>query len=138
MRLQTFSTYFAFFILLFTGAVAQADDVISKNVDIHVFSDLLAEHADNENSQIIDVRTLPEFHAGHIADAHLIDFYGKDFVQKLKQLDKNKTYLLYCRSGNRSGKTLKVMKKLGFKSAYNMQGGMKAWIRANYPVSAPK
>ena len=84
--------------------------------------------------------SIPQFAAIGCSDHHiyLVDLEKWQVVQKLKQLDKNKTYLLYCRSGNRSGKTLKVMKKLGFKSAYNMQGGMKAWIRANYPVSAPK
>jgi rhodanese-related sulfurtransferase len=138
MRMQTVSTSFAFFILLFSGFSANADEVISENVDIHTFSALITEHSGDANSQIIDVRTPKEFHASHIVDAHLIDFYAKGFFQKLEQLDKDKTYLLYCRSGNRSGKTLKIMKKMGFKSAYNMQGGMKAWTRANYPVVTAK
>jgi phage shock protein E len=138
MRMQIISTYFAFFVLLFSASASHADEVISENVDIHAFSALITEHSDDPNSQIIDVRTPKEFHASHIADAHLIDFYAKSFFQKLEQLDKDKTYLLYCRSGNRSGKTLKIMKKMGFKSAYNMQGGMKAWTRANYPVVKAK
>ncbi|MFT7235566.1 MAG: rhodanese-related sulfurtransferase [Methylophagaceae bacterium] len=138
MRMHTIPTYFALLILLSASVVSQAEDVISKNVDIHAFSDLLAQHADDTNAQIIDVRTQAEFQSGHLADAQLIDFYDKGFVQKLDKLDKEKTYLMYCRTGNRSGKALKFMKKLGFKVAYNMQGGMRAWSRADYPVVTAK
>jgi rhodanese-related sulfurtransferase len=137
-RQHSFSAYLAFLTLFLTSFAIQANEIVSKNVDIHAFSALIAEHAGNENTQIIDVRTHKEFHAGHIKNAHVIDFYANDFIQNLKQLDKNKTYLLYCRSGNRSGKTLRLMKKLGFKAAYNMQGGMKAWTRAKYPVVKPQ
>jgi rhodanese-related sulfurtransferase len=115
----------------------QADDVISEHVNIHQFADLIAENSDNPNIEIIDVRTPREFHSGHIANAVVIDFYGKGFVNKLEQLDKNKTYLLYCRSGNRSGKTLKLMRKLGFKAAYNMKGGMNKWTAAKQAVVKP-
>lgn len=147
MRTQTISITLAFVALLFTSFASQAynmpkpskvDDVISKNVNIQAFSTLIAEHTGDANVQIIDVRTLAEFNAGHIEDAYLIDFYAKDFVQKLQQLDKDKTYLLYCRSSSRSGKTLKLMNSLGFKSTYNMQGGMIAWTKAKYPVTVPK
>ena len=134
---STFSTYLAFFALFIASFAVYADDVIYENVDIHAFSDLIAQHADDENTRIIDVRTHKEFHTGHIENAEVIDFYARDFIHNLKQLDKEKTYLLYCRSGNRSGKTLKLMKKLGFKSAYNMLGGMKAWTRAKFPVIKP-
>jgi len=132
-----FSSYLAFLTIFLASFAVHADDVISENVDIHVFSDLIAQHADDENTRIIDVRTYKEFHGGHIENAEVIDFYARDFIHNLKQLDKYKTYLLYCRSGNRSGKTLRLMKKLGFKSAYNMLCGMKAWTRAKYPVVKP-
>lgn len=138
MRMQTIPTYFALFILFFASFTSQAEEVISKNVDIHAFSALMAQHADNTNVQIIDVRTQAEFQSGHLADAQLIDFYDKGFVEKLDKLDKEKTYLLYCRTGNRSGKALRFMKKLGFKAAYNMQGGMRAWSKADYPVVTAK
>jgi len=126
----------ALFFMLSTFAV-QANEVISEHVDIHQFAELIAENSDNPAMEIIDVRTPEEFHAGHIPNAVVIDFYGKDFVNKLEQLNKNKTYLLYCRSGNRSGKTLNLMHKLGFKAVYNMKGGMKKWAPANLPVVKP-
>ncbi len=54
--------------------------------------------------------------------------------QELEKLDRNKKYLLYCRSGKISGKTLKMMNKLGFKEAYNMKGGILAWSKAGYEL----
>lgn len=134
MRIRLLPLYFIFISLLLSSAVLQASGVISENVDIHTFSTLITKHADDTNAQIIDVRTPAEFQASHIANALLIDFYDKKFIEQLEQLDKEKTYLLYCRSGNRSGKTLQLMKNLGFKAAYNMQGGMRAWTKAKYPV----
>ena len=128
---------FATLFLMMPLFAVQSNDVISEHVNIHQFADLIAENSDNPNIEIIDVRTPDEFHAGHIANAVVIDFYGKGFVNKLEQLDKNKTYLLYCRSGNRSGKTLKLMRKLGFKAAYNMKGGMNKWTAAKQAVIKP-
>ena len=128
---------FATLFLMMPLLTVQADDVISEHIDIHQFADLIAENIDNPNVEIIDVRTPEEFHASHISDAVVVDFYGKDFVNKLELLDKNKTYLLYCRSCNRSGQTLKLMRKLGFKAAYNMKGGMKKWVPANMPIAKP-
>lgn len=52
--------------------------------------------------QIIDIRTPEEFAAGHIENAKNIDFYQDDFANQIGQLEKDKTYFMYCRSGNRS------------------------------------
>ena len=52
---------------------------------------------------LLDVRTLPEYEIGHIEDAQMLDFHSKEFVTELNKLDKSKLYLIYCRSGNRTG-----------------------------------
>lgn len=75
---------------------------------------------------LIDVRTSQEFQGGHIPGAVNIDFY-KNFESKIKKMDKSKTYLLYCRSGNRSGTAVKMMKKLGFKDVSHLQKGILSW-----------
>ncbi len=129
--------FFFAILFMFPLTVIQADEIISEHVDIQQFAKLITDNSDNPTVEIIDVRTPKEFHAGHIANAVLIDFYAKEFVETLEQLDKNNTYLLYCRSGNRSGQTLNLMHKLGFKAAYNMKGGMNAWTAANLPVVKP-
>ncbi len=127
--------FFITLLIMMVHYTVQADPTISKHIDIHHFSNLMSENS--ENTKIIDVRTSGEFHAGHLPDAMLIDFYAKNFVERIKALDKDTTYLLYCRTGNRSGQTLKLMRNLGFKATYNMKGGMNKWAPANYPVINP-
>lgn len=83
---------------------------------------------------ILDVRTPEEYAGGHLVNAILIDFYSDDFRAKLDQLDKSQVYLVYCRSGNRSGQALNIMKKLGFKKAYHMAGGIVRWVAEGLPV----
>lgn len=130
-------SFFLAILFILPFSALQAEEIISKHVDIHQFSKLISDNMNNPNVEIIDVRTPEEFHAGHISNAVMIDFYAKGFIDKLEKLDKDKTYLLYCRSGNRSGQTLNLMQKLGFKAAYNMKGGMNKWTAENLPVVTP-
>lgn len=105
-----------------------------KSIDAQTSYDLIQENQDNEDFIIIDVRTPGEYAAGHIKDAMEIDFYKSDFVPRLKELDKSKTYFIYCRSGSRSGKTLLMMDDLGFKDVYNMQNGINEWKALSLPL----
>ena len=78
-------------------------------------------HSTAENEVIvIDVRTLEEYQQSHIKNCQLIDFYSPDFPSKIASLDKSKTYKLYCRSGNRSGQAVQLMKTLGFGNVENL------------------
>lgn len=79
---------------------------------------------------ILDVRTIEEFGEGHIEGAELLDFYRADFADQLDQLDKDQPYLIYCRSGNRSGQTLAIMEDLGFTDVADVDGGVLAWADA--------
>jgi rhodanese-related sulfurtransferase len=72
----------------------------------------------------LDIRTENEFQSGAIPSAVSLDFYASDFFEELKKLDKNKTYLMYCRSGNRSKGALKMMDELEFKEVYELDGGI--------------
>ncbi|MEY3051815.1 MAG: hypothetical protein RLY31_1600 [Bacteroidota bacterium] len=76
---------------------------------------------------LLDVRTPAETAAGKIEGAVELDFYDPDFAGKVAGLDKDKTYLVYCRSGNRSGKACRLMKQQGFGHLYNLEGGYLAW-----------
>jgi rhodanese-related sulfurtransferase len=83
---------------------------------------------------ILDVRTPAEFSQGYIENAKNIDFYANTFRNQLDKLDKQKTYLVYCRSGNRSGKTLRMMEQSGFEKVYNLTGGIGQWSRQRLPL----
>ncbi len=85
---------------------------------------------------IIDVRDKDEFKSGHIKGAINIDYYNDEFEklfqEKLK--DKNKEYVLYCRSGMRSLYASQILEELGYTKIKNMKGGIIAWKESGKPV----
>jgi phage shock protein E len=87
-----------------------------------------------ENLVVLDVRTPEEFDEGHIADAVMLDFYRDDFADELAKLDPDVPYVLYCRSGNRSGQTLAIMDSLGFTEVTEVDGGVINWQTAGLPL----
>ena len=83
---------------------------------------------------VLDVRTRGEFNEGHIANAINIDVESDTFLNEISSLDKTKSYAVYCRSGRRSGLATEVMAKNGFKSIFNLNGGINDWQGAGMPV----
>ncbi len=82
----------------------------------------------DDNAVILDVRSPEELEEGYIPNATNIDFYlGQDFLNEVQKLDKSKNYYVYCRSGNRSGQACAIMNSVGFKNAYNLEGGFMNW-----------
>ncbi len=82
----------------------------------------------DNNAVILDVRTERETAEGIIPNAIQIDIYkGIGFLNKVNKLDKTKNYFVYCRSGIRSGQACSIMKRIGFKNAYNLVGGILEW-----------
>jgi rhodanese-related sulfurtransferase len=78
---------------------------------------------------ILDVRTKKEYDEGNIPNSINLDFYSSNFKNELNNLDKDKVYFIYCRSGSRSEKTLNIMKELKFKEVYNLDGGYLSWSK---------
>ncbi len=85
------------------------------------------------NIAILDVRTAKEFADGHVAGAVNIDVNQADFAQKIDQLDRSKTYIVYCRSGRRSSKAVGIMASKGFKNLYNVSDGFVGWNKNGLP-----
>ncbi|MCB4792273.1 MAG: rhodanese-like domain-containing protein [Elusimicrobia bacterium] len=119
-------------VLFLSAYIRKATDPAQLNSE-KAFS-LIQSHKDNKDFVIIDMRTPEEFSSGHIQNAVNIDFYGNDFKAKVSELDKNKTYFIYCRSGNRSGLAFGVMKKADIKSVYNLKNGILDWDSEKYPL----
>ena len=94
-----------------------------EDVNATTFNTLMSEN----NSIILDVRTPAEFKQSAIDGAINIDSMGSDFAKKIEELDKSKTYFVYCRSGNRSGSACKLMGNAGFENLYNLSGGLMKW-----------
>ena len=87
----------------------------------------------DSNIAILDVRTAKEFADGHVAGAVNIDVNQADFTQKIDQLDRSKTYIVYCRSGRRSSKAVGIMATKGFKNLYNVSDGFVGWNKNGLP-----
>jgi rhodanese-related sulfurtransferase len=79
------------------------------------------------NIVIVDVRTPSEVAQGAIKDSINVDVSAPDFKGKIAGLDKEKTYMVYCRSGVRSVRACNIMSENGFKNLVNLQGGYQAW-----------
>ena len=83
-----------------------------------------------ENVIILDVRTPEETAQGKIDEAVEINWFDATSAAQIKALDKDKTYLVYCKSGGRSGKCVRMMSDAGFENLYNLDGGYQAWAKA--------
>lgn len=122
--------------IVLVGGCAEEKTVVQiiKDISVQEAYDLIRENKDNQSFIIIDVRTPEEFANGHIENAVNLDYYSEKFRDELNELDKGKTYLIYCRSGNRSGKALSIMEELAFREVYNILGGIIQWKAEGYPL----
>ncbi len=78
----------------------------------------------DENAVLLDVRTPQEYRSVRVPNSVLIPV--DDLRFKFRELDKNKKYLVLCRSGNRSAFATYALRQLGF-DAYNVMGGIISW-----------
>lgn len=137
------------FILLIVAAFGVGVLVTSKpssgNSDIKVLGEQQAySHLtpDQFNSglssgkyTLLDIRTAEEYQAGHLVNAKQIDYYQtQQFSDYLDALNKDNKYLIYCRTGHRSGLALQIMQNKGFKNVSDMAGGYNAWVAENLTI----
>lgn len=87
---------------------------------------------DNPDVVLIDVREPVEYSAGYISGAKLIPL--GQIPARLNEIPKDKTVVLTCRSGNRSGQAATYLRQQGYSNVHNMAGGIVAWGQAGYPL----
>ena len=89
----------------------------------------------NDDIVVLDVREPSETAAGKIAKAIQIPVGA--VKTRIAELDKhkNKTVLVYCKTGARSGAACKELSKNGFDKVYSLNGGLLAWQEAHLPIS---
>lgn len=90
--------------------------------------------ANDPGVTVIDVRTPEEYAEGHLDGAVLIDFSAPTFADEIAGLDATQPYLVYCRSGNRSGQAVAVMQQSGFAALWDMDGGVTSWTAAGFDL----
>ncbi|WP_192085958.1 rhodanese-like domain-containing protein [Algoriphagus sp. Y33] len=122
--------------LVFSLAMIKIDFVLAQSSDSNTISVTeFEELAKNKGAvRIIDVRTPEEVAAGSILNAQNIDFKNDNFKRKIAKLDKNRTYLLYCKAGIRSADASLLMKEAGFTHIYSLEGGIDSWIEAGKTI----
>jgi len=120
--------------MLLAGCTTATDEAV-RLVSAPEAAELLDDTVASE--VVLDIRTPDEYNGGHLADAVLIDFYEPDFRDMISELDRDKDYVMYCRSGNRSAEAAKIMRELGFTSVDEVDGGIVAWLEAGLPVETP-
>ena len=77
-----------------------------------------------EPLNLIDVREVAEVQEGHIPG--IVNIPLGTLPERVNELDKNKPYIMICRSSARSGQATAFLESQGF-DATNMVGGMLAW-----------
>lgn len=74
-------------------------------------------------AMILDVGTDDEFRKKHIPGACHMDVCSRDFLKSVEKLEKHKTYLVYCRSGQLSGMACEILSQQGIQDVYNLRAG---------------
>jgi sulfur-carrier protein adenylyltransferase/sulfurtransferase len=100
---------------LFTSGVNMSPEEAKRFIDGHP----------RDSYQILDVRQPKEYEQGHLAGALLMPV--REVTTRLAELDTEKPVLVYCHSGGRSKAASQLLHAEGFKSVYNMSGGIVAW-----------
>ncbi len=85
------------------------------------------------DAPIVDVRTPEEFSKGHLVNALNYNWNGDEFEKQIATLEKSKPVLVYCLSGGRSSSAAQKMRSSGFKTVYELDGGIMKWRGASLP-----
>ena len=120
--------YFCVFFLFFSCS-QNTNQNSEGNTTISV-AEFAKKIKEDKNVVILDVRTPQEYTQEHLPNAILENMQEDDFEQNIAKMDKNQTYLLYCKVGGRSSKALETMKKTGFKQVFHLDGGIVEWKKA--------
>lgn len=89
---------------------------------------------DDPRVVVLDIRTDAELAQARLPRAVQLDYYAPGFAQRVAELDRDATYLMYCRSGQRSGDARALMDQLGFRDVVDVRGGLIEWVNAGLPV----
>lgn len=109
-------------LLIITG-VFMFNFLTRSSGDMEISAEKFKERFEGKPGVVIDVRTKEEHEAGHLklTDA-LYNWLDGELHDAVDQLDRDETYYLYCRTGNRSGQAAQMMKSKGFENVYNIGG----------------
>ena len=88
----------------------------------------------HKNAFILDVRNEAEFLSGHILNAKWIPLASLSGRTGELEKYREQPIVVVCRSGQRSASACSMLSKKGFTQAYNLSGGVMAWLKSNLPL----
>lgn len=123
------------FLILMTMSAVQISGCNSNDKIISVSAPEFDKEIKADSVQLLDVRTPQEYAEGHIDGALNINIQSDDFRRLVeKELSKDSTILVYCRSGRRSMEAAEILTELGYK-VVNLKGGIIGWKEYGLPVT---
>lgn len=131
-----FTQPIVFFALIFVTLASCQESKPKEQTNLSV--EAFEKGIKNEHAYLLDVRTPGEVAEGMIEGAEVLNFMSQEFQQNYKQIPKDRSVYLYCRSGNRSGKALMFLKEKGYTSVYHLKGGINAWLQAGKELKKEK
>ena len=125
------------FAFLFRPPVLHAQDAVGEypNLSPSEARELLRKRSEDPGFVLLDVRTAKEFSEERIEGSVMVDYLSPSFRDEVAKLDRSKTYLVYCRTGNRTNGAVKVMRELGFPNVIVFPGGITKWKEAGFPTA---
>jgi len=117
---------------LVAGCGGNADTAVLETVAPTEAAEILST---TPEAVLLDIRTPEEYGSERIDGATNVDFYAADFGDQIASLDRSATYVVYCRSGNRTGSAMELFSDLGFESVYEVEGGIVNWVNTGLPIS---
>ena len=87
---------------------------------------------------VLDVRERDAFEAGHIPGARLLPRGQLELRVNEELTDPTRRILTYCEFGRVSTLAAATLRQMGFQNAVALDGGMKAWREAGYPIRPGK
>ncbi len=109
---------------------------LSKDIFPTEAWELISKNGDSDDLVIIDVSTPQEYKDLHLDGAINLNLLSRFFKTRLDVMDKDRTYLVYCKVGGRSKIAQKLMQQLGFRTVHNIVGGTLLWEEEGLPFAS--
>jgi len=104
-------------------------------LDARTFAKKLGQ---TKKAVVLDVRTPEEYKRSHLPNGVNISWTDPLFDGKIQNVDRHATVFVYCLSGSRSAEAARFMRKNGYTTVYELNGGILTWQEAGLPLKVSK
>jgi adenylyltransferase/sulfurtransferase len=112
----------------FCGVPVNDHEEVKMESEFEISPNELNELLQNGSKpRLLDVREPHELNISKLAGAELIPL--GQLPARLSDLDTADDFVVFCRTGARSGRAVQLMRSAGFRKVKNLVGGINAWVR---------